>query len=311
MNKLVMVLGVAAVAVVAGCKDPDYVGRNARGQQDEVKNADATTDNGESDLDLVVNTPPANDEQKQAATAETDKATPPAEAETTIYIVQRGDYLAKISKRFNIKISKIKELNDLKSDKIRIGQKLKLPGKLDVGEQKMPETAKNSSTKKATKYEPYTGATTEYVVKSGDYLGSIAGKYRIKIRQLKELNNLKNDNIRVGQKLKVPARDVEAAEPPQAEAKPVAESKPVMETAVDAPLSGSNPAENNNAAESAPAADLSNVPATFEYTVKDGEDITQISMDFEVAPAKIRELNGLGEADQLKAGQIIKLPTAE
>lgn len=43
-----------------------------------------------------------------------------------------------------------------------------------------------------------------YQVKSGDSLDKIARRYKTTIQTLKDLNGLKNDRIRVGQKLKVP-----------------------------------------------------------------------------------------------------------
>jgi cell wall-associated NlpC family hydrolase len=46
--------------------------------------------------------------------------------------------------------------------------------------------------------------TTEYVVKSGDTLGMIAGRYQLSVKELIELNQLSSDQIYVGQKLKVP-----------------------------------------------------------------------------------------------------------
>ena len=46
----------------------------------------------------------------------------------------------------------------------------------------------------------------------------------------------------------------------------------------------------------------------MDYTVQEGDDITGISIQYGVAAAKIRELNGLEEGDQLKVGQVIKLP---
>jgi cell wall-associated NlpC family hydrolase len=45
---------------------------------------------------------------------------------------------------------------------------------------------------------------TEYLVKSGDTLGKIAGQYKISVTELKTLNKLSSDRINVGQKLKVP-----------------------------------------------------------------------------------------------------------
>ena len=45
------------------------------------------------------------------------------------------------------------------------------------------------------------GERIVYKVKSGDYLGKIAGRYRVSVAQIKKWNNLKNNNIRVGQRL--------------------------------------------------------------------------------------------------------------
>lgn len=42
-----------------------------------------------------------------------------------------------------------------------------------------------------------------HTVKSGETLGGISIKYNIKIRELRRLNNLQNDNVRVGQKIKL------------------------------------------------------------------------------------------------------------
>lgn len=52
----------------------------------------------------------------------------------------------------------------------------------------------------------YTGKTEIYTVQSGDTLSLISEAFGTKISVVKELNNLKGDNIRVGQKLRVPAK---------------------------------------------------------------------------------------------------------
>ena len=124
------------------------------------------------------------------------------------YVVQCGDYMAKISKRFNVPISKIKLLNNMKDETLRVGQVLKLPGKIDVGAQNITEHDAIGDKPNGIKtYTPYTGPTKDYVVKSGDTLGAIAYGNGINIRQLKELNNMEQDVMRVGQILKVPARN--------------------------------------------------------------------------------------------------------
>ena len=357
MNKFGVVLGIAAVATLAGCKDPDFKHNGAKNAQDEVKSADTTTvvsdavpapapakctcapgtkhDKpcacGAPDCKCVVETKPV-------ATADPLKSVEP---EYTIYVVQNGDYLAKISKRFNVTISSIKRLNPSIKENgvIRVGQKLKLPGKIDVGVQSAPVVAvpvaaapaaavaaKKTPPKKSL--APYTGATKEYAVQNGDTLGSIAYGNGITIRQLKDLNGLSSDALKIGQKLRIPAVKVVKSE----KAKPAEKAKPVektekKESAAAAPVA---PVEEKKAEAAAPVSAAKSVeetaPAAAEnaapveekasepaassatYVVQDGDDMTGVSIRWGVPAAQIRELNNLGESDQLVPGQIIKLP---
>ena len=355
MNKFGMVLGVAAVATLSGCKDPDYKYASTSASQTEAKSVETVAVEPAA---AKCNCPPgtkhaspctcdASDckcvvEQKPAVTADVSKpaevpaAAAPVEPEYTIYVVQSGDYLAKISKKFNVTIASIKRLNpSIQNNVIRVGQKLKLPGKIDIPASAAAAAAPVAKTASAKKgFVPYTGATKEYVVKSGDTLGSIAYGSGIKIRQLKELNGLSSDGLKVGQKLKIPAAKVEkaaakakkatAAEPKAvkavAEAKaevaaPVPAEEPAkveadaavapaaVETAAEAPKAEADavaPAEKVEPP--APAA------ATATYVVQEGDDMTSVSIRWGVSAADIRELNNLGENDQLVPGQIIKLP---
>ena len=327
MNKLGIVLGIAAVAVIAGCKDPNYQRKTPKGEASNIGTQVEQTP--EPDTPVVVEEkhctcPPGTKHAEPCQCGAPDcqciveqkivekkdvKPLPPPEPEYTVYIVQRGDYLAKISKKYNVTINSIKRLNNLKDDNIRIGQKLKLPGKIEIGEQKVPEGAfaKPQAQKPTKTYAPYTGATKEYVVKSGDTLGAIAYGNGINIRQLKELNGLTSDSLKIGQKLKIPAEKVaakkvetkpvekkvaepEVKEPAEVPAETVAAPvEPTVEAPVQAPV----------VEESAP------VPT---YTVQEGDDLTDVSIRFGVSAAAVRELNNLGENDKLVAGQILKLP---
>ena len=343
MNKLSVVLGVAALVTVAGCKDPDYNSRRVR-VQDEVKQVEAETAKpvevkpqeklctcpkgtkhtkpcqcGASNCECVV---------VQAAPKPVAPAPVKVEPEYTTYVVQRGDYLAKISKRFNIKLDSIRKLNpSIKKDVVRIGMKIKLPGKVDLGAAPAAPAAAPAP-KKASAAKPapsYTGATKEYVVKSGDTLGAIAYGHGINIRQLKALNSLKNDNLRIGQKLKVPAQKAAAAKAAPAkpvESKPAPQTAPVQpkaeEPAVEQPAAPAQPAAEPQSApapavEAQPAAEpaaveSAPVAANPTYVVQEGDDMTGVSIRWSVSAAAIRELNNLGENDQLVPGQIIKLP---
>ena len=339
MNKIGMVLGLAAVAAIAGCKDPNWNrGKPSNDVKDIGTNVPATpiVNDGQPNVTPTpivevqrCTCPPGTAHELPCACGLADcrcvvvkkeqpKPVPPPESEYTVYIVQRGDYLAKISKKYNITINSIKRLNNLKDDNIRIGQKLKLPGKVEVGEQKVPEgaVAKPVATQKTAKvYAPYTGATKEYVVKAGDTLGAIAYGNGINIRQLKELNGLTSDTLKVGQKLKIPAEKVEApktaakvapapakkeAAAPKADTSVADALSQVEEVKPDDPVVAPLPAE-----EPASAADDAN---TLTYTVQEGEDLADVSIRWGVSAAAVRELNNLGENDKLKGGQVLRLP---
>ena len=322
MNKLGIVLGIAAVAVIAGCKDPNYR-KTPKGEASNIGTQVEQTP--EPDTPVVVDekhctchpgtkhtepclcgAPDCHCIVEQKIVEKKDvKPLPPPDPEYTVYIVQRGDYLAKISKKYNVTINSIKRLNNLKDDNIRIGQKLKLPGKLDVGVQKVPEGAfaKPQAQKSAKPYAAYTGATKEYVVKSGDTLGAIAYGNGINIRQLKELNGLTSDSLKIGQKLKIPAEKVVAVKKVEPKA-----AEPEVKAPVEAPVEPvAAPVEPTVEAPVAAPVEGTSAP-TPTYTVQEGEDLTDISIRFGVTAAAVRELNNLGENDKLVAGQILKLP---
>ena len=344
MKKFGMMLGAAAIVAIAGCKDPNYKRAGAPAGQDDVKNADTTVAQSETPAAKQCTCAPGTRHAKPcecggancACIVEDASAKPvqveelakkpaaqpaPAEPETTVYVVQSGDYLAKISKRFNVTIASIKRVNNMKGDVVRVGQKLKIPGKVDVG---TPAAAAAPAKKSSSSFTPYTGATKEYVVKSGDTLGAVAYGNGINIRQLKELNGLKNDNLRVGQKLKVPAekpakavaaKKSAPAAAKAAESKPAPEAAPAVAPAAEPAVAPAEPVETQSAPAAdvaAPAAEQAAVPAAAPalatYVVQEGDDMTGVSIRWGVSAAEIRELNNLGDADQLKPGQILKLP---
>ena len=340
MNKLAVVLSVAVVATLSGCKDPDFKRPGASNQSD-VHMAD--TQPAPPPADTGVNKPEVKDSPAPtppviakkgclcapgtihaepckcgaadcACTVATKPAKlPPSEQEYSIYVVQNGDYLAKISKKCNVTIAAIKSANNLKSDTIRIGQKLKIPGKLPESMTAAPAAAETSKAAAAAKksYTPYTGATKEYVVKNGDTLGAIAYGNGINIRQLKELNGLSSDVLRIGQKLKIPADGKPAAKADKAEApKPDAAAKK-EETPGEAPKADDAKKDENAEAQPPAAEDAAKkdaAPGFTTYVVQEGDDMTGVSIRWGVSAADIRELNNLGDKDQLVPGQIIKLP---
>jgi len=113
----------------------------------------------------------------------------------TIHTVQRGENLTSISKQYNISISELKQLNNLKNDNIQAGQRL---------------IVKKIDTKKPIKY----------TVIAGDNLTSIAGKFNTGIKELTEWNQLKSSNIRINQELIVGYKSLDTPKPEKEQEKP-------------------------------------------------------------------------------------------
>ena len=272
----------------------------------------------------------------------------PAEPEYTLYRVKGGDMLSAICATYGLRQSKVLELNPgLDPNKLFVGKKIKLPGKIDLKDadakslakqpvaKKQAKSVKASSVKASSaKASSYKGATKEYVVKSGDSLGKIAYSNGITIKCLKEMNGLKKNTIRIGQKLKVPAeKPVAAAKAAPAPVKPTAAPEAAPQPAPAAPVAVSNPTEAApevtapaaapEAVDSAPAAPeatpavaepvkeeapVAETASALTHTVKEGEDTVSIAIMYGVSPSAVMDLNDLKNTDSLKVGQVLKLP---
>ena len=97
------------------------------------------------------------------------------------YIVQKGDTLWNISKKLGTSVEELKQLNNLNSNLLYVGQKLKVPSYM---------TAEDTN--------------IIYVVKSGDNLYNIAKAYNTTVNDIKSFNNLTSDNLSIGQIIKIP-----------------------------------------------------------------------------------------------------------
>ena len=103
----------------------------------------------------------------------------------TSYTVKKGDSLYSIAQKYNTTVDELKRINNLTSNTLSIGQKLKLPS------DKEDEIEKEEN-------------TITYTVQKGDSLYSIARKYNTTIDKIKELNNLNTNLLGVGQILLIP-----------------------------------------------------------------------------------------------------------
>ena len=103
-----------------------------------------------------------------------DKANNVENEENTIsYTVQKGDSLYSIARKYDTTIDRIKDLNNLTTNLLSIGQVLLIPTD--------------------------TNLETTYTVQKGDSLYSIAKKYNTTVDRLKQLNNLTSNLLSIGQ----------------------------------------------------------------------------------------------------------------
>ncbi len=98
------------------------------------------------------------------------------------YIVKAGDTLYGISNQFGVSVTELASLNNKKGDNIIVGETLIIPSKSGTNPNNM----------------------FMYTVKKGDTLYSIARKYNTTANEIKKLNYFTNDNLSIGQVIRIP-----------------------------------------------------------------------------------------------------------
>ena len=117
------------------------------------------------------------------------------------YSVQKGDNLGGIAKKFGATIEELKQWNNLKTNAIAIGNSL-IVAKNEIVIDTNKATV--ASFKKKEQFSSTTNKEAEYYVKKGDSLYSISKKYPgVTISDLKKWNNIKDDELKPGMKLKI------------------------------------------------------------------------------------------------------------
>ncbi len=117
------------------------------------------------------------------------------------YSVQKGDNLGLIAKKFGVSVVELKQWNNLKSNAIAVGNSLIVAkNEIVIGTNK----ATVSSFKKKDNFPSSNQKESEYYVKKGDSLYTISKKYPgVTISDLKKWNNIKDDELKPGMKLKI------------------------------------------------------------------------------------------------------------
>ncbi|HBC2101155.1 TPA: N-acetylmuramoyl-L-alanine amidase, partial [Vibrio cholerae] len=104
----------------------------------------------------------------------------PVETETITHVVKTGDFLGKLATTYKVSVASIKKENNLKSDTLVLGQKLKITVSL--------------------KDKPL----RKHKVQRGEFLSKIADQYNVSVDSIRQANQLRTDQLLVGQQLIIP-----------------------------------------------------------------------------------------------------------
>jgi membrane-bound lytic murein transglycosylase D len=204
----------------------------------------------------------------------------------TVFIkhrVRKGETIASIANKYNVSDSVIISHNKLSSKKKLVqGRKLKIPiTRENQGYASSKSKQKNDKIKIAS--------SGRYKVKKGETLLMIARRFEISSDQIKELNNIKTDKIRVGQILKLPQKKTNAnSEEEDDNDKNV--KKLVKKSKIDKPILS--------------ATDVDKL-GTNKYIVTKRDNLHSIAKKNNMNIAKLMELNKISVDEKLVPGQIL------
>ncbi|TCD08410.1 LysM peptidoglycan-binding domain-containing protein [Pedobacter frigidisoli] len=197
------------------------------------------------------------------------------------HTIKAKENLNMLAEKYGTTINEIKRINKLSGNNLSIGQVLKIPVKGSVQSQTpepITQIAKANPTPAVQETSSeYNQTMIEHTVAPKEFLGKIAEKYGTTVEEVKRANNLSGNNLRIGQKLKIPAtKNIE-----ESKVVSVAEEKPVQE---------------NKSAD-----------AVGTHTVLRNETIFTIAKQYGVTAYQLRKLNDLPD-NALTIGQLIKVP---
>jgi LysM repeat protein len=146
--------------------------------------------------DLIHTSPPSQVSLPTTSTGQLPAVDQAMSVATRDYVVLKGDNFTTIGKKFGVSSGAITKANPgVDSTRLKVGQKLVIP------------PAPSPSVAMAT---VSSGGENAYLVKMGDTLLKIAQASGTTVKEIKTLNGLTTDRIKVGDKLKLPAKSAPA-----------------------------------------------------------------------------------------------------
>lgn len=241
--------------------------------------------------------PAVSESDSLPATAENQSSTTP---KYVYHKVRKGETLTRIAKKYGVTNSEIMKLNKMRSSSVPLGKNLKIPTKGSTVVEEVVETPKTpvktndkvkpivstASVKKDTMvmgtivYD--TIVTITHIVQRNESLTVIANKYEVTVDELKAWNELKDNWLNIGQKLKV-------------------------RTAVKLTKPGLVVVEKPSPTKPEPVKPVAKPEAKKYYTVKSGEYFGRIAQKHGLTPAQLQKLNPGVKPDRINVGQELRV----
>jgi LysM repeat protein len=225
--------------------------------------------------------------------AATPAATAPAAAKPTAksaspeqYTVAAGDTVSAISRRYAVSAQDLMASNGIEDPtRLRVGQKLTIPGPADKAEAPAPVAAAPAP---APEEKPVAKASGQYSVKSGDTLSRVARLHGMNYSEIVALNpDIVPDRLLVGQKVNVTGEAKAEPAAVAADKVPVKTHEVASNTPAPAPKPEAKPAQP--APSPAPAREKS----IASITVADEISFGAFAARHNTTPERLNALNGL------------------
>ncbi|MBN8587333.1 MAG: LysM peptidoglycan-binding domain-containing protein [Rhodothermia bacterium] len=256
----------------------------------------------------------------------------------TKHIVQKGETLFSIAKKYGLSLSDLRQINNLKNFRLDAGGVLNIKKGSTSSASTLPPTAEPTPT--ASPSVPSTTSTTTgttstsnkvlHTVKPGETLYAISRRYGLSIQQVKTMNNLPDNTVKLGQVLTIEGVNLETvARKSMQQRSGIAATGSRRTGGIIGVDDQSDPVATGSRRtggiigvddQSDPVAtgsrrtggiigvddqqQTTTPPGT--YVVKTGDTIFSIAQRHKLTPAMLRRLNGLRN-DKITVGQVLKV----